>query len=604
MSDYEKMTGDKKISEIEDLVEIKGGEKVLVAYNGQNYVISVDRLINEGHLHKYQDLANLQELMNIIDAQYQLNRDATLPTVDKTITGSLKEIYQKVDSQESIVYDEDWYTPPEIKQTLLGEDGIPSSYSEDNYEGFYDWILNSLLSNHPKYVSKQIIGVDQSNQYNIYRYDFTPKNYSKTILICSCLHGNEYTSFFGLCRFLEQLCNNKEDRTLSYLRNNIKFVVVPICNPWGFINSKRQNVNKVDLNRNFDYRWNEYTTSKSKEGQAYYKGEAPFSEREAQLIRDLALSLKDDKLVAEVDFHTITTIQAEKILYYPRFHDNIISELSNVVEGFSYGENRVIFASSTVPTLSNYLSFTHGINAINPEWCNAVYGVGGTRDSTNMTKWVEWAGNLIRVIAQESTGVGIFKGGPFVKHLSFIANPSLSSDLDANRMCNKGYCIARSTQNKLNSMELSKFSFTISQQYVLQASGFIQVDVEKDAELYIQPLFYQKYAPEQNYSTLEDSVYNTSHISVKAGQTYFIPVQCVLQGFCSNYNNESSKRSSEINFRIRAYTDVISSCYISAYNISINGQPSDVGRSVEIYAIDETGTNLTFPLRVPEDIED
>ena len=93
MSDYEKMTGDKKISEIEDLVEIDGGEKVLVAFNGQNYVISVDRLINEGHLHSYQDLEDLQALLNIVDAQYQHRKDSTLPTTSKEISGAITEIY-------------------------------------------------------------------------------------------------------------------------------------------------------------------------------------------------------------------------------------------------------------------------------------------------------------------------------------------------------------------------------------------------------------------------------------------------------------------------------------------------------------------------------
>lgn len=96
MSDYEKMTGDKKISEIEDLVEIDGGEKVLVAFNGQNYVISVDRLINEGHLHSYQDLEDLQALLNIVDAQYQHRKDSTLPTTSKEISGAITEIYNLI----------------------------------------------------------------------------------------------------------------------------------------------------------------------------------------------------------------------------------------------------------------------------------------------------------------------------------------------------------------------------------------------------------------------------------------------------------------------------------------------------------------------------
>lgn len=93
MSDYEKMTGDKKISEIEEIIDINGEEKVLIAYNGQNYVISVARLINDGHTHSYTQLDDLQDLMDIIDAQYQHKKDSTLPTESKEVSGAIMEIY-------------------------------------------------------------------------------------------------------------------------------------------------------------------------------------------------------------------------------------------------------------------------------------------------------------------------------------------------------------------------------------------------------------------------------------------------------------------------------------------------------------------------------
>lgn len=93
MSDYEKMTGDKKISEIEEIIDVNGEEKVLIAYNGQNYVVSVARLINDGHKHSYTQLDDLQELMDIIDAQYQRIKDSTLPTESKEISGAIKEVY-------------------------------------------------------------------------------------------------------------------------------------------------------------------------------------------------------------------------------------------------------------------------------------------------------------------------------------------------------------------------------------------------------------------------------------------------------------------------------------------------------------------------------
>jgi hypothetical protein len=96
VSDYEKMTGDKKISEIEELVDINGEEKVLVAHNGYNYVIPVAKLINEEHTHSYSQLTDLQELMNIIDAQYQHIKDSTLPTTNKEIVGAIGELYDNL----------------------------------------------------------------------------------------------------------------------------------------------------------------------------------------------------------------------------------------------------------------------------------------------------------------------------------------------------------------------------------------------------------------------------------------------------------------------------------------------------------------------------
>ena len=506
---------------------------------------------------------------------------------------------------KSIIYENDWYNPKTINSTLLGEDGIPSGINQHTYEDFFDWVLNPLVEAHPEHITKIVLGKDQSGMYNIYRYDFTPKKYDKTVLLHACLHGNEYTSFFGLCRFLQELYdeNNKLDPNLQYIKNHIKLVVCPILNPWGFANHKRQNVNGVDLNRNFDYRWEEYTTAKSKPGGIYYKGDAPFSEAESRIVRDMVAHLNTYNLVATIDFHTITTVEAEKILYYPRFHDNIIGALSNVVERFSHGQNRTIFSSSTVPTLSNYLSWVYDICSINPEWNNKCYGENGVRDSTNMTKWVEWAGNLIITMAKESPNRNIVKGGPFAKQLIFRADETLTSQ-DSNRMGPNGYNIVNSQQSALNSMETSKYEFEITQQYVLQLSGWIKIKAEKNTTLNLQALFYQKYAPEQNYNTLERSDINLVTMNLEEGKEYFIPVNQVIQGYHSNYNTEGTSRAAIVHFRIRACCDVSSSCYVNAYNVTIHGTPSDLGQAVHIARVNASGYETIFPLRIPEDIED
>lgn len=147
-----------------------------------------------------------------------------------------------------------------IKSTNFGDYDIPLSRG---YEKSLDAILNKLIDN--DYVSKKILSKDSSNKYNIYSYDFKPVNYEKTIILISGIHGNEYTPFFGVSRFLELLCNeNLNHNDLNYIKNKVRLIFVPCVNPWGFENDCRNNFNDVDLNRNSDYLWEEYNSPKSK----------------------------------------------------------------------------------------------------------------------------------------------------------------------------------------------------------------------------------------------------------------------------------------------------------------------------------------------------
>ena len=85
---------------------------------------------------------------------------------------------------------------------------------------------------------------------------------------------------------------------------------------WGFANQKRQNSRQVDLNRNSDYAWEEF--SQDQPGMIYYKGVAPFSERETMNVKAVFDSL--DNVVAYLDTHSIQTIgPVEYCMFYPRF---------------------------------------------------------------------------------------------------------------------------------------------------------------------------------------------------------------------------------------------------------------------------------------------
>ena len=131
---------------------------------------------------------------------------------DGTLAGIINEtIFNDISNQLKVLKDNlylsSWYEPKpdSIKSTMRGEETIPSEYSFENYEKFYDWILNPLVRDFPELVTKRALGKDQSDNFNIYRYDIKSETADRTLIITSCLHGNEVTSFYGICRFLDEL---------------------------------------------------------------------------------------------------------------------------------------------------------------------------------------------------------------------------------------------------------------------------------------------------------------------------------------------------------------------------------------------------------------
>lgn len=495
-----------------------------------------------------------------------------------------------------------WYYPKDILGTMNGTNGVPETRTEETYEQFYAWVLDKLKDENSNYITKTLLGKDSSNTFNIYRYDFTPMNYERTILILSNVHGNEYTSFFGLCRFLEDIANrSEEDYLLNYLRTRVRIVTIPIVNPWGFVNNNRRNSNGVDLNRNADYRWEEYNTSSSLEGQKYYKGTSPFSEVESQYVKQVVEDIRNDNFVASIDLHTITTIDAEKILYYPRFQSNDMNELARVVKNYKseLDNNRQIYSSSTVPTFSNWIGYSTGVNACNPEWNNTTYG--GSRDAFLMRKHVEWIGNIIIALAKSEKAITPSIGEPFSQMLIWNRDTSLGDEEDSNRMSGKGHRVLKS--ENYNSFTSSQFCLDADQEYIVDISGHVQVMVEKDCTLHLEPLVYQQNSPEQNYSVMSKEGRFEEVVTLTAG-THYIPMKAMLQGFHTNYNDENSSRAGQVHFRLRAKTDVVNSVWITGYKATMMFTPSNRGKCVSIQKLVNDQYEVVFPTRVVEDIED
>ncbi|MGI5817591.1 MAG: DUF2817 domain-containing protein [Armatimonadota bacterium] len=121
-------------------------------------------------------------------------------------------------------------------------------------------------------------------QYRMYTLSLGEET-RPAMFIYAAAHGSEWEPAYGLLALAERLMERPEEGLFDFER--YRLVMMPIVNPWGYDNRRRQNINGVDLNRNGDERWEEYTGRPNDEG-VYapgcydWKGTSPFSELETQ----------------------------------------------------------------------------------------------------------------------------------------------------------------------------------------------------------------------------------------------------------------------------------------------------------------------------------
>ncbi len=206
------------------------------------------------------------------------------------------------------------------KPNAQGTGNADFNYETTKAQDIYDK-FDELMDEYPNYITRKFLGNDQSGALPIYQYTFkaerprsvgpapTLLKYPKILLTCG-VHGNNDTTsgdlttgdphmhIFSLYYFFEDLCRNWEgNEAIEYLRWNVDFAVIPIANPYGMNNHQRTNSRNVDINRNMDYGWQNESNS--------HKGNAPFSEKESQIIRDFINDNKSDNVIFHNDYHCI-----------------------------------------------------------------------------------------------------------------------------------------------------------------------------------------------------------------------------------------------------------------------------------------------------------
>ena len=254
--------------------------------------------------------------------------------------------------------------------------------------------LEKLRIKNGEYIKRELLGKDTSEQYDIYKYIFSPSNPSKTILLTTGIHGNETTLVYTMFRFLHYLVNEPEKYPqFTYIRENVRIVYIPFVNIWGMSQRPRQrlNVNGVDINRNFPTYFSDYNTDGAIEpGQFGYQGESPLSEKESQYVNNLFIDYPD--AVGFCDFHNTGTTTATYYTNIPFYQDDTFIKNLMTMLSKDIVNPTLTLGSNKTPTSINH-AYSYKIKSATVEWCDTNYG--GLYESVEITKALEYISNII-----------------------------------------------------------------------------------------------------------------------------------------------------------------------------------------------------------------
>ena len=133
------------------------------------------------------------------------------------------------------------------------------------------------------------------------------------VMINLGIHGREYITGEVSLHLLAQLCDGSQ-RSRDLL-DETEFIIIPLLNVAGrekvesdsaSCSSMRKNENDVDLNRNFDFVWNEGSDDTTQED---YRGDSAMSEPESKLLNHTASTFKP---LMFIDVHS-----GDQSLMYP-----------------------------------------------------------------------------------------------------------------------------------------------------------------------------------------------------------------------------------------------------------------------------------------------
>lgn len=281
---------------------------------------------------------------------------------------------------------------PERQPSLRGEGGgfdIRKATADEVLDALWEPIRREF----PQYCTRKLLGKDQTGQFDIWEYDFTPEcGYKKTIILGGSLHGCEITGSTALALFMKEVSHCREKGSLlGYLRNNVRFITIPIQNPWGFNATPRSRLNGrgVDLARNADYKWIDYKLNAG-QGEINYKGPAARSEIEGTYIEKVIS--EHGNATAFIDLHNGGPVH-DYWLFTSRLHSIDSSAIKRVIDALWAPGETIGWGWNDLPAFYNWAADTLDMHAFALEFPSEKYGK--VCSSEELTKAVRWYGNMI-----------------------------------------------------------------------------------------------------------------------------------------------------------------------------------------------------------------
>lgn len=348
----------------------------------------------------------------IISAAYIIN--TAMNANQKGDTEATSAVYTEVPMQTVAVQETEQIAKSIYKELIV--DSRPQMYTYNDMEQD----MKALCETYPELVSVTSIGQTMDGR-NIYDMVIGDTNASEHLMIQGSIHAREYMTtqlvMMQACDFVRALVDgNGEYKGISYnnLFNDKAIHVIPMVNPDGvsisqlgmdgvnnsatgdrlleiaakdgesldnvyYLRQWKANANGVDLNRNFDALWEQYT-GPSHPSSDHYKGTNPGSENESAAL--IALT-RQYNFVRTISYHTYGQVIYWYFGQTGALRDETLSLAQEVAEVTGYatdsnyealdpaGYKDWAISKMSIPSLT--IEVGYGENPLPYEQLNSVY---------------------------------------------------------------------------------------------------------------------------------------------------------------------------------------------------------------------------------------